>query len=84
MKILDHIYDVGIKHLPHFARPVFVTFETIEFTDNHKISKKIFRDPVLPNGKHNNLEVYYLDSRRGYRPLDAEAYQKICNGAIRL
>lgn len=85
LKILDDIYETGQKHLPHFARPVFIVFENISFTDNHKISKKLFRDPVLPNGKNGNLKVYYLDSQsKGYRPLDSVTYAQIANGKIRL
>jgi acyl-CoA synthetase (AMP-forming)/AMP-acid ligase II len=84
-EILDKIMQAGYQHLPHFARPVFVTFENISFTDNHKISKKIFRDPVLPNGKNGNLQVYYLDSRlKKYKPLNDEIYNAISNGDIRL
>lgn len=85
MKLLDQIYQVGLDHLPHFARPVFVTFEMIEFTDNHKISKKIFRDPVLPNGKNGNLKVYYIDNvTKSYKPLSNVEYEQIENGAIRI
>ncbi|KAG0674277.1 hypothetical protein C6P40_001192 [Pichia californica] len=84
-ELLNKIYDSSIKYLPHFARPVFITFETIEFTDNHKISKKIFRDPILPSGKNGNLKIYYLDSKnKGYSLLDAETYEKISKGEIRL
>lgn len=84
-KILDEIAQASQEHLPHFARPVFVTFEHIAFTDNHKISKKVFRDPVLPNGKNGNLQVYYLDSKTGsYKPLDSVTYAQIAGGQIRL
>lgn len=83
--ILKKLHDSCAHHLPHFARPVFVTFENIEFNDNHKISKKIFRDPVLPNGKNGNLKVYYLNSKQAtYTPLDETIYKTIANGDIRL
>ena len=84
-EILKELYETSIKHLPHFARPVFVTFQNISFSDSHKISKKIFRDPILPCGKNGLLKVYYLDgSKKTYSPLDDNIYARITNGDIRL
>lgn len=83
--IMDQIYQVGLKHLPHYARPVFVTFQTIELSHNHKISKKLFRDPILPNGKNGNLIVYYIDSKvKGYSLLDSKTYSNISSGKLRI
>lgn len=83
--ILDKIATVSYNHLPHFARPVFITFEKIQLTDNHKISKKIFRDPVLPAGKRGTLTIYYLDSKsKSYKHLDQETFNLIASGNIRL
>ncbi|GMM44138.1 long-chain fatty acid transporter [Pichia kluyveri] len=84
-EILKELYETSIKHLPHFARPVFITFQNISFSDSHKISKKIFRDPILPCGKNGLLKVYYLDgSKKTYSPLDDNIYARITNGDIRL
>lgn len=84
-KILAKIATVSYTHLPHFARPVFVNFENIQLTENHKISKKVFRDPVLPAGKKGTLRVYYLDGNsKSYKPLDNRIYEQIRLGNIRL
>ena len=84
-EILQKIADASFEHLPHFARPVFITFQVIDFSDNHKISKKVFRDPVLPAGKNGNLKIYYLDSRnKQYNLLDASTYSRISGGELRL
>ncbi|TID31296.1 hypothetical protein CANINC_000137 [Pichia inconspicua] len=84
-KLLDKIALVSYTHLPHFARPVFVTFENIELTENHKISKKLFRDPVLPAGKNGTLKVYYLNGKsRTYELLDNATYEQIKEGSLRL
>lgn len=84
-ELLSKISDASYEHLPHFARPVFVTFENIAFNDSHKISKKVFRDPVLPCGKNGNLAIYYLDSgSKTYKILDETTYKVIARGDIRL
>lgn len=83
--LLAQICAAAFQHLPHFARPVFVTFQLIDFTDNHKISKKVFRDPVLPRGKSGDLDIYYLDLKsKSYKLLDNSAYSMVANGDIRL
>lgn len=84
-KIMDKMAKAGYNHLPHFARPCFARFETIELTENHKISKKRFRDPVLPNGVSGTQEVFYLDQKKKtLAPLDKLLWDDLMNGKIRL
>jgi len=84
-EVLDKLADRVFQHLPHFARPCFVRFDMIELTSSHKISKKRFRDPILPAGKSGKQQVYYLDNRaKKYRPLNADLYEQIAVEKIRI
>ncbi|VEU22293.1 DEKNAAC103702 [Brettanomyces naardenensis] len=84
-QVLDKVADRVITHLPHFGRPCFVRFDTIELTFSHKISKKRFRNPVLPAGPSGTQKVYYLDTKgKRYLPLDAESYEQIAREKIRI
>ncbi|KAH3666288.1 hypothetical protein OGAPHI_004477 [Ogataea philodendri] len=60
-KLVNELAELVWEKLPHFARPCFLRFDVIEHTHNHKISKKQFRDPVLPFGPSNKDEVYFLN-----------------------
>lgn len=83
--IMNKLTQTAHEHLPHFARPCFARFESIELTENHKISKKRFRDPVLPNGVSGEQRVFYLDQKtRQMMPLDKQIWASIINGNIRL
>lgn len=84
-EIMKKLAAVNYQHLPHFARPCFARFESIQLTENHKISKKRFRDPVLPNGVSGEQEVFYLDQKNKIlSPLNKEIWVDIVNGKARL
>ncbi|KAG7734475.1 hypothetical protein KL948_000041 [Ogataea haglerorum] len=84
-KLLSELGALVWSQLPHFARPCFVKFDIIEHTHNHKVSKKRFRDPVLPFGPSNKDSVYYLNlSTKKYEPLTDEIYRGIASGSIRI
>ncbi|QPG74683.1 hypothetical protein FOA43_002016 [Brettanomyces nanus] len=84
-ELLDKLADRVFQHLPHFARPCFVRFDQIEMTSSHKISKKRFRNPVLPAGPNGNQEIYYLDTKgKQYKPLNAELFEQIIKQEIRI
>ncbi|ODV85662.1 hypothetical protein CANARDRAFT_27766 [[Candida] arabinofermentans NRRL YB-2248] len=84
-ELLKQLAKNVFARLPHFARPCFIRFEKIDLGHTHKISKKVFRDPILPHGKSGKDTVYWLDtSDKTYKLLDEPTYSKICQGVIRL
>lgn len=84
-ELMKKLAQISSQHLPHYARPCFARFESIELTENHKISKKRFRDPVLPNGVSGEQEVFYLDQKnKTLSPLNKQIWDEIITGKIRL
>ncbi|GMM27459.1 long-chain fatty acid transporter [Martiniozyma asiatica (nom. inval.)] len=84
-KILNELATTVCEKLPHFARPCFARFESIDLTANHKINKKQFRDPILPSGKNGEQDVWYLNQKeQSYKKLDMESWNSIIAGKIRL
>ncbi|CAI8498871.1 Very long-chain fatty acid transport protein [Pichia kudriavzevii] len=84
-KLLQEISTTSQSRLPPYARPLFVTFHVISLNDSHKISKKVFRDPILPRGKEGNIDVYFWDPHSGkYMLLTEEKLNDIANGKIRV
>lgn len=84
-ELLQKLFNRVNQHLPHFARPCFVRFAQIELTSSHKISKKRFRNPVLPGGPKGNQTVYYLDRKqKTYSLLNPDLYEEIAQERIRI
>ncbi|GMG40120.1 unnamed protein product [Ambrosiozyma monospora] len=85
LNILNKVADQVFNHLPHYARPCFIRFDTIKLNENHKISTKAFRNPTLPLGKTGKWEVFYLDNKtKSYKVLDESTYENIVEGRIRI
>lgn len=83
--LLNEISKNVVDNLPHFARPIFIRFESLINTDNHKIKKKAYTNPVLPRGEYNNWNVYYLNQKsKKYEVLTDEVYDGIVSGKVRL
>lgn len=83
--ILDALATSVYNNLPHFARPCFVRFDTIEMNSSHKVSKKRFRDPVLPAGPNGTQSVYYLNTKtKKYELLTDEILQGIVSQRVRI
>ncbi|GMF48371.1 unnamed protein product [[Candida] boidinii] len=83
--LLNEISKNVVGNLPHFARPIFIRFESLINTDNHKIKKKAYTNPVLPRGENNNWNVYYLNQKsKKYEVLTDEVYDGIVSGKVRL
>ncbi|ANZ73318.1 BA75_00994T0 [Komagataella pastoris] len=83
-KIIESVASHLQTTLPSYARPVFIRIDIIPMTDNHKVSKKDFKDPHLPRNKSEEI-VYYLDGKtKEYQYLSDETWSQILEGSIRL
>ncbi|CAR25594.1 ZYRO0A03608p [Zygosaccharomyces rouxii] len=66
------------RELPKYAHPVFVKLvDHIEMTDTNKISKKIYRNQVLPHGANGDETVYWLKDYKEYKQLTDEDWSAI-------
>ncbi|CDK28502.1 unnamed protein product [Kuraishia capsulata CBS 1993] len=69
-----------VATLPNYARPLFVKFGKVNFTDNHKLPRKVYANPELPGEG-----VFWLNGATGtYEALGDEDWQKILGGVARL
>ncbi|SCV03405.1 LAMI_0H07888g1_1 [Lachancea mirantina] len=71
--------------LPKYALPVFLKFvDVIDHTDNHKISKKNYRNQNLPHGRAGNEIFYWLKGGKSYVALTNADWNDIQSGVARL
>ncbi|OWB64310.1 hypothetical protein B5S29_g5378 [[Candida] boidinii] len=83
--ILKNLSKVVYDELPNYARPMFLRFGKIQTTGNHKIQKKTYRNPILPKGKNEDQNIYWLNpDSSNYELLNNEIFNKISDGSIRL
>ncbi|XP_055949043.1 long-chain fatty acid transport protein 1-like isoform X2 [Argiope bruennichi] len=82
---LKHLFKELSLSLPGYAVPLFVRIcDSLESTGTFKLKKvDLQKEGFNPSTMKDPL--YYLNKKEGaYVPLDAEVYEKICNGQIRL
>ncbi|XP_072936362.1 long-chain fatty acid transport protein 4-like [Epargyreus clarus] len=74
------------RHLPAYARPVFLrVMPSVDMTGTFKMKKVDLQKEGFDPSLVKNDKLYYLDLKQGrYLPLGPEEYEKINNGQIRL
>ncbi|XP_045542793.1 long-chain fatty acid transport protein 4 [Papilio machaon] len=83
---LDKLARDLARHLPAYARPVFIRVMTsMDMTGTFKMKKIDLQKEGFDPSLVKNDKLYYLDLKQGrYLPLGADEYEKIGNGKIRL
>ena len=85
IKLLNNWLSTLNKTLPKYALPLFVKFvREIRMTDNHKISKKDYRDQKLPHGLDGKDEIFWLKNYNEYKLLTNEDWKDIENNVAKL
>lgn len=85
LKLLQHLLTHLNRELPSYARPIFVKFtDKIEMTDTNKISKKTYKNQVLPRGADNTETLYWLKDYKQYKVLTDEDWNTIVSQAVKL
>lgn len=79
----DILKQVAHVSLPRYAVPIFIKFDTITHSDNHKVLKKDYREQVLPKGSTGGDVLYWL-SKEGYRELTEEDWKGIEEGKLKI
>lgn len=73
------------RELPKYAHPIFVKLvDHIEMTDTNKISKKTYRNQVLPHGANGDETIYWLKGYKEYKKLTEEDWSAIESQEIKL
>lgn len=73
------------RELPNYARPIFVKFvDKIEMTDTNKVSKKTYKNQVLPHGANEDETIYWLKDYKQYKVLTDEDWQDIVSQNVKL
>ncbi|KAL3232846.1 Very long-chain fatty acid transport protein [Nakaseomyces bracarensis] len=84
-RLLNDILASLNHKLPKYALPLFVKFvNEIKMTDNHKISKKSYRDQKLPHGLDGNDEIFWLKDYKIYKTLTDEDWKEIEDQKVKL
>lgn len=85
IRLLNDLLSHLNGELPKYALPLFIKFvDQIYTIDNHKISKKNYRDQVMPRGKNNDEYIYWLDGYKKYKLLTDADWKGIINGEAKL
>uniref|UniRef100_A0A3B3WPA5 long-chain-fatty-acid--CoA ligase n=1 Tax=Poecilia mexicana TaxID=48701 RepID=A0A3B3WPA5_9TELE len=82
---LDEFLSAVQKHLPSYARPVFLRFmPSVDTTGTFKIQKtRLQKESFKP--QHTGEEIYFLNSRAGrYEAVDDELCKAIVEGKVSL
>jgi acyl-CoA synthetase (AMP-forming)/AMP-acid ligase II len=80
----DHVLSQILKklELPRYAVPIFVKFEKIKHTDNHKVLKKPYKDQRLPKGEGED-QIYWLKGNE-YLELTEQDWKGILEGRLKI
>ncbi|QLQ80401.1 hypothetical protein HG537_0D04020 [Torulaspora globosa] len=85
LELLDNLLVHLKRELPSYARPIFIKFtDKIEMTDTNKISKKTYKNQVLPKGVDNSETIYWLKNYKQYKVLTDEDWQAIVSQDVKL
>jgi len=78
-------FAAGLEALPRYARPLFLrVVSDIATTETHKPKRGLYLNEGFDPGKVND-PLYVFDAERdAYAPLDAQLYERITSGAVRI
>jgi fatty-acyl-CoA synthase len=78
-------FALGMESLPRYARPVFLRLVgEIAKTETHKPKRGVYVNEGFDPSKVDDPLFVYDAERRTYEPLDAQRYEAIANGRMRL
>ena len=80
----DLLADLN-KELPKYALPIFIKLvDEIEMTDTNKISKKTYKNQVLPHGPGGDETIYWLKDYSEYKVLTEKDWEAIKTQNVKL
>lgn len=85
LELLDDMLIHLRRELPHYALPIFVKFvKEIQMTDTSKITKKVYKNQVLPHGADGKEKIYWLSNYKKYKILTDDDWEAIESQTVKL
>lgn len=85
LEILQSLLADLNKELPKYALPIFVKLvDEIEMTDTSKISKKTYKNQVLPRGPQGDETIFWLKDYKEYKVLTDMDWEAIKLQSVKL